>query len=454
MKIAIIGGGASGMIAAYLLDRQGHDVTVYERQPILGGHIRTLNKNIPQATDCPEYLEAGVLEFPTEFTHFLQLMEELEVPLEPVEVGSGLFFQDGQHFFSRTLIKHNLHGLEKWREILHIDSLYARSVGLWLKTHRASLESLQGQSLSRYLPLESPQATWVKLLTMYSYSMAYETIDDFPAELAIPALKRYVFSHWVGIKGGVYSYIEKILARFRGQIVLNAEILTIHRSNQAVQIQGLIHSLPPNGASPNGAGIRPTLGNQRLFKQQFDQVVFATPPDQVLSLLADPRPQEVQRFQAWQPNYVTTTLHSDRQLYQPYGIQQGSEFDFFQTAAGWGYNAHLNQLCGIASPQAYYLAFNLDDAITPDKVIHRQQHHTPFYTVATCQYIDEVLATNGENNTYHVGAYLGDGLHEGAVTSSMAVAQAIGPANSAIIAPQSRPEQAPMLNSGTQMAIL
>jgi len=42
-----------------------------------------------------------------------------------------------------------------------------------------------------------------------------------------------------------------------------------------------------------------------------------------------------------------------------------------------------------------------------------------------------------------VGAYLGDGLHEGAVTSSMAVAQAIGPANSAIIAPQLRPAQAP-----------
>jgi phytoene dehydrogenase-like protein len=42
MKIAVIGGGASGMVSAYLLDKQGHHVTVFERQPMLGGHIWTL----------------------------------------------------------------------------------------------------------------------------------------------------------------------------------------------------------------------------------------------------------------------------------------------------------------------------------------------------------------------------------------------------------------------------
>jgi protoporphyrinogen oxidase len=41
MKIAVIGGGASGMVTAYQLDQQGHHVTIFERQPILGGHIRT-----------------------------------------------------------------------------------------------------------------------------------------------------------------------------------------------------------------------------------------------------------------------------------------------------------------------------------------------------------------------------------------------------------------------------
>ncbi|TVQ09090.1 MAG: FAD-dependent oxidoreductase [Leptolyngbya sp. DLM2.Bin27] len=410
MKIAIIGGGASGMVTAYWLDQQGHRVTLYERQPVLGGHIRTLNKNIPGSPDCPELLEAGVLEFPVAFTHFLALMQELDVPLEPVEVGSGIFFEDGHHFLSAGMITHNFHGLEKWCEILHTDTLYARALGLWLKTHLARPDSLQGQPLAAYFTPETAQHIWMKLLTMYSYSMPYETIADFPAALAIPALRRYVFSHWVRIRGGVYSYLEKILARFSGEVVLNAEIAAVHRSNHAVQINGKIQGSQP-------------------FNQQFDRVVFATPPDQVLALLADPRPDEVRRFQAWQPNQATTILHCDRTLYQPYGIRQGSEFDFFQTAGGWGYNAYLNQLCGISSNQTYHLAFNLQDRIAPDKIIHVQQHHTPFYDVAAFQHRDDIIATNGEHNTYHVGAYLGDGLHEGAVTSAMDVAQAIGPAD-------------------------
>jgi predicted NAD/FAD-binding protein len=430
MKIAIIGGGASGMITAYLLDRRGHEVTVYERQSRLGGHICTLNQNIFPSTNCPESLEAGVLEFPVEFTNFLRLMEELKVTLEPVEVGSGLFFQDGRHFLSQTLIGQNFHGVKKWREILHIDSLYARSVGLWLKAQRTSMNRLHGQSMGDYLAPESTQATWLKLLTMYSYSMAYETIDAFPADLAIPALRRYVFSHWVRIKGGVYSYIQKILDQFSGQVSLNTKILTIHRSNQSVHIKGMV--IPADQELVFGD--KPIFQQhfkqpfEQYFEQEFDRVIFATPPDQVLRLLADPSPEEVRRFSAWQANYVTTTLHHDQHLYQPYNLHHGSEFDFFQTPSGWGYNAYLNQLCGLPAEPAYYLAFNLNNQIEADKIIHGQPHHTPFYTLEAFRYVDEVRATNGENHTYHVGAYLGDGLHEGAVTSAMQVARAIGPA--------------------------
>jgi uncharacterized protein len=194
-------------------------------------------------------------------------------------------------------------------------------------------------------------------------------------------------------------------------VFLNTDIMAIYRSDQAVQIQGKIADHP-------------------IFDREFDQVIFATPPDQVLQLLSDPRPEEVRRFWAWQPNYATTILHCDRALYKPYGIQQGSEFDFFQTNSGWGYNAYLNQLCGIASQPTYSLAFNLEATIASEKIIHVQPHYTPFYTVEAFRFVNEVITTNGENNTYHVGAYLGDGLHEGAVTSAIQVAQAIGKAES------------------------
>lgn len=47
MKVAIIGGGFSGMLAAYLLEKKGIDVTVYEKEEYIGGHCKTiLSKDI------------------------------------------------------------------------------------------------------------------------------------------------------------------------------------------------------------------------------------------------------------------------------------------------------------------------------------------------------------------------------------------------------------------------
>ena len=39
-KVAIVGGGPSGLTAAYFLSLMGHKVTVYERKPMLGGMLR------------------------------------------------------------------------------------------------------------------------------------------------------------------------------------------------------------------------------------------------------------------------------------------------------------------------------------------------------------------------------------------------------------------------------
>lgn len=42
MKIAVIGGGFSGMLASYLLEKEGMDVTIYEKEEFIGGHCKTI----------------------------------------------------------------------------------------------------------------------------------------------------------------------------------------------------------------------------------------------------------------------------------------------------------------------------------------------------------------------------------------------------------------------------
>lgn len=392
------------MTSAYLLDRMGHHVTVFERQSSLGGHIKTLNKNVTaNHAACDRILENGVLEFPTAFQNFINLMQALGVELEPVNIGSALFLKDGSHYLSATAIQKNFMGFQRWIEYLRLDTLYARSAGFWLQIKFSKMQDFYDQSMAQHLKQNCIRNTWLKLLTMYSYSTPLAMIDNFPAELAIPTLRDYVFVDWVRVKHGVYSYIEKIVERFQGEICLNAEITGISRNFDGVVLK----------RSPDDI-------------RTFDKVVFATPPDQVMKLLEDPTDSEIKRFSAWQPNFVQTVLHRDRSMYDRYGIQQASEFDFFQTSNKWGYNAYLNQLCGISASTQYSLAFQLEELINPEKIIHVQAHHTPLYNVESFHYRDEIVDTNGENHTYHAGAYLGDGLHEGAITSALRVTQLIG----------------------------
>ena len=422
MKIAIIGGGASGMVTAYLLDKQGHQVTVFERESALGGHIRTLNQNVqPNHSDCNLILENGVLEFPTSFHNFMNLMAELGVELEPVNIGSALFLKNGTHYLSKVAIDRNFTGIDRFLEYLRMNLFYLRSASLLIAAKFWKAIDFKNQSLADRFKQPYLRNIWLKLFAMYSYSIPFAAIDDCPAELVIPTLRDDVFVDWVRIKGGVYSYIQKILDRFQGEILLGIEVTAICRSISGITIE---------------------LAGAKIL--EFDKVVFATPPDVVLKLLADPRPEEIDRFAAWQGNHVQTLLHTDMEMYEPYHIKEGSEFDFFETDrqnANWGYNARLNQLCGITSPTQYSLSFNLESLIAPvggsgafapaiassleNRILHIQQHHTPFYTVEAFQHRQEIIKTNGELNTYHVGAYLGDGLHEGAITSAIRVAETI-----------------------------
>ena len=77
LNIGIIGAGASGLVSAWLLD-QHHQITIFEKEDRLGGHVCT----IPITTNGKTiHVEAGV-EFFSDmmFPQFNRLLEILKIP--------------------------------------------------------------------------------------------------------------------------------------------------------------------------------------------------------------------------------------------------------------------------------------------------------------------------------------------------------------------------------------
>lgn len=90
MRIAIVGGGASGLAAAWLLDA-AHEVTLLEAADALGGRVRTLGGKVPcDALPPGVRLDAGVVEFDRlNFPAFHAWMAALDVATPDLPEGGA-----------------------------------------------------------------------------------------------------------------------------------------------------------------------------------------------------------------------------------------------------------------------------------------------------------------------------------------------------------------------------
>jgi uncharacterized protein len=400
VRVVIVGGGAAGLVASWLLDG-AHEVVLLEREAVLGGNIRTLNGNVP-TTRTTEKLDAGVIEFErTNNPLVLRMLERLNVELNEVR-GATTYSRPGlPPLLSPGALRHHPRGPARalaWGRVLHLRGQVHGFLARTALPDSALAELEIGQLLR-----DDELSQWLALLVMYAYSIPRPQIHQVPALLAVPMLRRFLGAHrWVSVRGGSYHYVERLLGQFRGQVHTNVDVRSIDRTPEGVTLHladGTLHA---------------------------DQVVLATPPDQILRLLASPSEDESRRFGDWAANHITTTVHCDEGIYERRGLVVRTEFDVFDRAHGEGaYNAWLNRLCAV-DEGAFGLAFGLDDELDPAKVLATVKHHTPAYTVPALAWRDEVKACNGSSRTWYAGAWLEDGLHEGAVASAVKVARALG----------------------------
>ena len=83
MRIAIVGSGVSGLVAARFLSAV-HDVVVFEANPRIGGHVNTVRVNID---DEQHEIDTGFIVYNERtYPNFCRIVADLAVETTPTHV--------------------------------------------------------------------------------------------------------------------------------------------------------------------------------------------------------------------------------------------------------------------------------------------------------------------------------------------------------------------------------
>jgi uncharacterized protein len=406
MKIAIVGTGIAGNVAAYHL-AQEHDITVFEANSYIGGHTHT---HAIELAGRSYQVDTGFIVFNDwTYPNFIALLERLGVASQPSSMSfsvrdemSGLEY-NGTTLNTLFAQRLNLLRPSFWRMIRDI-LRFNREAPALLKDGVAEI------TLGDYLAQGGYSRNFIDHYVVPMGAAIWST--DPVNMLAFPAryFVRFFHNHgmlsvdqrpqWRVVQGGSARYVDKMVATYRDRIRLNTPVQSIRRDGKDVWIQA-------QGASE---------------AERFDAVFIACHSDQALRMLADPSAAERETLGAirYQPNEAV--LHTDTRLLPRKKLAW----------AAWNYHVlpqdtgrvaltyNMNILQSLDTPTPLMVTLNHSDSIDPAKIIKRIPYEHPLYTREGVAAQARQAEVNGPLNTYFCGAYWRFGFHEDGVVSALA----------------------------------
>src|SRR5260221_13236048 len=82
-RVVVLGAGVAGLVAAYELKQQGHDVVVLEAQNRVGGRVLTCREVAPGL-----YAEFGAMRIPRSHDLTLKYCGKFGLPMRPFVMGN------------------------------------------------------------------------------------------------------------------------------------------------------------------------------------------------------------------------------------------------------------------------------------------------------------------------------------------------------------------------------
>ena len=411
-KIAVIGTGISGLGAAYLLNPH-HVITVYEKNPYIGGHSRTVDVDTAQG---PVAVDTGFIVFNyRNYPLLTGLFAHLDVPVAKSDMSFGASINGGwmeygtPHIANIFAQKRNLLRLDFWRMLRDImrfnagakqfldsdpqmslgDCLDRLRMGSWFRNYY--LLAMGGAIWSTPLVemLQFPAATFIRFFENHGLL----TVSDQP--------------QWFTVAGGSREYVTRLTASFVDKIRIKCGVVKVVREAGSVVVID-------------------TQGGQ----ERYDEVVFACHADQALALIDEPTQDEARILGAFQYQPNRAVLHSDLSFMPKHQ----------KAWASWVYLSEHRQDKNPAVSLSYWMnnlqplqtrtpmIVTLNPGREPDPALVHNDYwfDHPLFDAAAIQAQGEIADLQGRNNFWFCGAYQRYGFHEDGLGSAVAMVQKMG----------------------------
>jgi len=407
-RIAVVGGGVSGLSAAWLLSEK-YSVTLFEAGPYVGGHTNTVDAEVGGIRHPVDtgFLVHNDLTYP----NLVQLFRHLDVPVHASDMT-----------FSVSLAQPDL----EWAGT-SLGTVFAQRRNLMRPAFLGMLRDILrfNRHAARYLARCGPYALLGDLLDDEGYGQAmrdwyllpmagasWSTPPSMVLQQPARTFLSFCLNHrllqvagrpqWKTVKGGARQYVNAMLPRI-AEVRVSSAVHTVKRLADGVEVRSAGHV------------------------DRYDAVVLACHAPTSLAMLdASEDERDVLSRVRYQPNVAV--LHTDtallprrRAVWSAWNYLAGPTAD-----APMSVSYLLNHLQPLPFKQPVIVTLNPQQEPAASSVLGRYEYEHPILDADTVVAQGQLAGIQGRARTWFCGAWTGYGFHEDGLASAIRVAADFG----------------------------
>ncbi|XP_044334958.1 uncharacterized protein [Triticum aestivum] len=429
MRVAVVGGGVSGLAAAHelLATSGGGDVrvTLYEQEDSLGGHARTVAVD-DGAGGCVQ-LDLGFMSFnKVTYSHMIEWLQGLGVEMERSDMSFSVSTQldggsrgcewgNGNGIASLLAQKSNILKTSFWcmvREILK----FKNDALTYLEYHEHNPDMDCNETLGQFIQSHGYslffQEAYLFPVCAGMWSCSSEDVLSLSAFFVLSSFRNHDLVQ-------LFRYPQLPTVKARSQSFIDKVKGELESMGCRIKTSCHVKSVSSFGGAA-GYRVLENDGSEEIY----DSVILGVHAPNALKVLgAEATHHERRILGACQYVHRDIYLHYDQNL-MPRNSSAWSACNFMgTTSSGFSVTYWLNHIQKIGPVRTFLVTLN--PPRVPDNVLLKWSTSLPVPSVAAAKAYLQLDQIQGKRGIWFCGAYQGHGFHEDGLKAGKAVAQGL-----------------------------